>query len=376
MIADELFRKTLAAAYDLHRHRDAPSFEARVAQIAGEMLGADTALLVSVDVERQAFRLAAWPPDRFQHLDQAEVFRLHSAEHPFVARCGKSRSTRAVRLGDLVPREQFARTDLYRSLYRFQGIEHQLLMLVASPDGLWRALAVNRRSHDFTADEVLALESLWAHVMLAQRKLRRHPRAGPPRSVEAEGAHDAAGIIVLNSAGTVMLCSQQARFWLEDYFGRSGVVFGHRIDLPRPVRDCFDDRLRRESTGMGLRVVRRDPLVAMRGERYLSLDLNIDRGKDLHIITLEEVILNAPAAALETLGLTAREAEVMSWVAQGKTAREIGMILGTSTRTVQKHMEHIFEKLGVESRTAAILKAWQSARFGAIAGAAITRPSS
>jgi DNA-binding CsgD family transcriptional regulator len=65
----------------------------------------------------------------------------------------------------------------------------------------------------------------------------------------------------------------------------------------------------------------------------------------------------------------------MSWVAQGKTNREVGLILGSSARTVQKHLEHIFQKLGVESRTAAILRAWQSARFGAIAASGATRPS-
>ncbi|MGZ5111585.1 MAG: response regulator transcription factor [Usitatibacter sp.] len=49
-------------------------------------------------------------------------------------------------------------------------------------------------------------------------------------------------------------------------------------------------------------------------------------------------------------------------MAQGKTNREVGMILGSSARTVQKHLEHVFEKIGVESRTAAILKAWQAGR--------------
>ena len=51
--------------------------------------------------------------------------------------------------------------------------------------------------------------------------------------------------------------------------------------------------------------------------------------------------------------LTAREAEVLYWVAQGKTNRDIGEILGTSPKTVTKHLEHVFEKLGVETRTAA-----------------------
>jgi DNA-binding CsgD family transcriptional regulator len=56
---------------------------------------------------------------------------------------------------------------------------------------------------------------------------------------------------------------------------------------------------------------------------------------------------------IEPLGLTDREVEVLTWVADGKTNAEIGLILGTSKRTVQKHLEHIFEKLGVETHTAA-----------------------
>lgn len=51
--------------------------------------------------------------------------------------------------------------------------------------------------------------------------------------------------------------------------------------------------------------------------------------------------------------LTPREAEVLFWVIKGKTSRDIGDILGTSPRTVNKHLEHVFEKLGVETRTAA-----------------------
>jgi DNA-binding response OmpR family regulator len=51
--------------------------------------------------------------------------------------------------------------------------------------------------------------------------------------------------------------------------------------------------------------------------------------------------------------LTPREAEVLFWVIKGKTDRDIGDILGTSPRTVNKHLEHVFEKLGVETRTAA-----------------------
>ena len=51
--------------------------------------------------------------------------------------------------------------------------------------------------------------------------------------------------------------------------------------------------------------------------------------------------------------LTLREAEVLYWVVKGKTNRDIGDILGSSPATVKKHLEHVFAKLGVETRTAA-----------------------
>ncbi|CAN7170908.1 DNA-binding response regulator [Variovorax sp. LjRoot290] len=61
----------------------------------------------------------------------------------------------------------------------------------------------------------------------------------------------------------------------------------------------------------------------------------------------------AGTSRLADAALTPRETEVLSWLAKGKTNRDIGEILGMSPRTVNKHLEHIFEKLGVETRSAA-----------------------
>lgn len=60
---------------------------------------------------------------------------------------------------------------------------------------------------------------------------------------------------------------------------------------------------------------------------------------------------------LYSLGLTPRVAEVLLWVAQGKTNGDIGTILGISESTVKKHLLEIFERLGVETRSAATLRA-------------------
>lgn len=63
------------------------------------------------------------------------------------------------------------------------------------------------------------------------------------------------------------------------------------------------------------------------------------------------------AAPLESLGLTPREAEVLLWVAQGKSNSEISTILGTAEGTIKKHLQHLFEKLGVDNRHAAAMQA-------------------
>lgn len=62
---------------------------------------------------------------------------------------------------------------------------------------------------------------------------------------------------------------------------------------------------------------------------------------------------DSPAEFSKELGLTSREGEVLSWLSKGKTNRDIAQILGLSPRTIDKHLEQIYSKLGVENRTAA-----------------------
>jgi DNA-binding NarL/FixJ family response regulator len=62
----------------------------------------------------------------------------------------------------------------------------------------------------------------------------------------------------------------------------------------------------------------------------------------------------------QALGLTAREAEVLLWVTQGKANADVATILGMSGKTVKIHLGHIFEKLNVETRTAAAMLAMEA----------------
>ena len=77
------------------------------------------------------------------------------------------------------------------------------------------------------------------------------------------------------------------------------------------------------------------------------------------LITLEETepILPRSPEALLVLGLTPREAEVLFWIAEGKTSPEIALILDAAPSTIKKHVNHILEKLAVENRLSAALLA-------------------
>jgi len=61
------------------------------------------------------------------------------------------------------------------------------------------------------------------------------------------------------------------------------------------------------------------------------------------------------SSLLEEKGLTPREMEVLEWATRGKSNVQIGLILGISPRTASKHLGHIYTKLGVETRTEAVV---------------------
>jgi DNA-binding response OmpR family regulator len=93
------------------------------------------------------------------------------------------------------------------------------------------------------------------------------------------------------------------------------------------------------------------------GSRRLEISL-LSRGADELLFRVAELgTQNEEQILQRALSLTTREAEVLLWISRGKSNREIGEILGISPRTVNKHLEQIFVKLGVENRAAAAARA-------------------
>jgi CheY-like chemotaxis protein/DNA-binding CsgD family transcriptional regulator len=105
------------------------------------------------------------------------------------------------------------------------------------------------------------------------------------------------------------------------------------------------------------------PLTVARGARQLVCTLQGRTLDEDWLVVLREVSDAATVeATMQAFRLTLRESEVLYWVVKGKTNRDIGDILGASPATVKKHLERVYEKLGVETRTAAAALAIQRVR--------------
>jgi DNA-binding NarL/FixJ family response regulator len=162
----------------------------------------------------------------------------------------------------------------------------------------------------------------------------------------AREAVDVAGLgaVVLDGQGRVAWRSPQALRWLDGAFGPAEAA----REGGRWLRDAAGQGEASAPLPGGRRLVARHMGQSGFSESMLLLSV-ADGGGD-----------GARAGhRLSHVALTPRETEVLSWLAKGKTNRDIADILGMSPRTVNKHLEHIFEKLGVETRTAAAAMAGQ-----------------
>jgi len=182
---------------------------------------------------------------------------------------------------------------------------------------------------------------------------------------QARNALDAFGhasIALRPADGRVLWQTPLARDLMKRHFGAgaaaapmAAAAAGVAAPLHAPAGLCDWVRLRvtREGAGAQAEDVART-WTCVTGMHRLHCSLHPASAEDEWLLVLTE---SNNGAAIEALSLqfrlTAREAEVLYWVAQGKTNRDIGDILGTRPKTITKHLEHVFEKLGVETRTAA-----------------------
>lgn len=288
-----------------------------------------------------------------------EALSRHGHENPILAHYRRTRQLTVSTFSDFLTSRQLQRLDLYNEYYRYVEVEHQViapLRITGGPGAREIGIAMSRRRVDFSVRDRRLLQLIQPHLIQA------HDRAGAAERLRAhlaflEAAVDepSRGAVLLGRAATVRFASRRARELLQRYFTPGALG---RDELPEPVARWLADHERAAGAVGGVPEPRR-PLVVARDARQLWV--RFVAGPDRHALLLEERGGAVDPAGLLALGLTAREAEVLAWVADGKTNDEIGTILGARPATVAKHLERIYGKLGVETRTAAAVQALAAA---------------
>lgn len=146
-------------------------------------------------------------------------------------------------------------------------------------------------------------------------------------------------VVIVSPHGSVQFATGRASAWLKSVFGMSSAV----KRLPHSVARWLQESATHGQT---------KPFLA--GDRGMRLRIDLLHAEaNSCCLLLEKTAGRRPSSPPHGRPLTRREAEVLSWVARGKSNAEIAAILQVCTKTVDKHLERIYPKLGVENRTAA-----------------------
>lgn len=175
----------------------------------------------------------------------------------------------------------------------------------------------------------------------------------------ARAALDASGrfLLAANRTGEILWVTPQASKLLTQAFPGAS----EKEALPASVKDwlrqCFDSRNAFDSRTLQIHADRSKSTLELSVVRYAGPDEILLRLSDTNPGNDQEVLH-------KQLSLTLREAEVLLWIARGKSNKDIAEILDLSPRTVNKHLEQIFNKLGVENRTSAAALAVHTLKSG------------
>jgi DNA-binding CsgD family transcriptional regulator len=296
----------------------------------GDLVGADWAGyseldwmrkrgIVSVDQPGSAYEFADW--DSLEDHFWEKIAHLHP-----IHRAALDGRTGAMKLSDFFgSRKELKRTPYYNDWMRIFGTEHSLDLELQSPSGQTSTLHFDRLGgRDFTERDRLVLDSLAPHLTrLRQAGRTKRLVAAALEELDEIPAEASRGVVLLGPANQVEYASAPARRLLHDFFP------AHAPDrLPEALVEWLE--------------VADRPLVRARANRRL-----IVRG------TRDALVLEEQKTGV---ALTAREREVLSLVARGKTNAEVAEVLWLAPSTVRKHLENVYAKLGVKTRTAAVAR--------------------
>lgn len=270
------------------------------------------------------------------------VFAEHAYEHPLIERYARTRDGRPYRISDIVDRETFQRTQIYRQFFKIIRCEYQVAFTLPSVPPLIVGIAFNREHDDFSDREVGLLALVRPHIMRAYRVAelhdsRRELLAALERGLDMTGRHT----IVLDAHGRIEFATDGARRLL-------GLGTGNATLCPE-----LTGWIASHDSGAVVR-----PLVLHQPGEVIVRKLPSARGDARRVLLVESGSGEITTEALWALGLTRREAETLRAVARGSTPGEAATELSVSRRTVDKHLQHVYVKLGVPTLSQAVDAAW------------------
>lgn len=347
-------RALLQLVTDSNAHRSLRGFREGILPGLRRLVPCEISSYNEVEAER-AFVLSD-PVDALDVFDDPNaVLARNSAAHPLIQHYVRTRDGRAYKLSDLLTREQLHRTQTYEEIFSKLGLEHQIAITLPSQPSVVIGLALGRDGRrDFDERDRTLLNLARPALIQAYRNVAAYARLHATLRAISRGLTERGeGVVTFGREGAIEYVSPVARRLLETAFpswsGRGGRLPAELADAVAAARALA----RAEGT------IGSAPVVVPDADRSLVARLVGARGPD----EPEALLLEARAEplgveAVQALGLTRRQAEVLRLVALGRPTERVADALGISAATVRKHLEHVYERLGVSSRAAAVATAW------------------
>jgi DNA-binding CsgD family transcriptional regulator len=287
--------------------------------------------------------------------------------HPLLAHYSKTLDGQAAAISDLLDEaDLYRQTTLYKGFLQPHGIEDQLwVFFEQSPPWLLPTAARKRSSHghlgvvlsrdrrSFTDRDRLVLNLIRPHIKQAYDTALAVSQFNAQL---ADGQTDSGktAVIVLSAFGAVRWMAQRAEDILGGYFPSTRKT---PMALPDLIQRWVARQMGLVTQGEEARQSVKPLRLQMEG-RQLTVRLQYcPEVESLYLLLDEADSCQISVTSLQGLGLTQREAEVLFWVAKDKSLVEVATLLGISQGTAKKHLEHIYEKFGVQTRLSAVLYA-------------------
>jgi len=216
------------------------------------------------------------------------------------------------------------------------------------------SIVFNRSRADFKDGERAVLDAVRRPLSAIYRNLVACEEAGIGLKRVSRLASDSGWLMMqVSTSGRILDTSVEALRLLPQFFPQASADRGARI--PEELSEWLS---RSRCWGLDRPAINgNEPFIVSRFGVKLTVHFVPDREcASSGYLLLKSEHLEPQTTHLKQLPVTERERQILALVAAGKTNAEIAYVLVISPRTVQKHLEHIFQKLGVETRTAAAIR--------------------